>query len=326
MKSHNRFAIALAVALMCSPLVASADTLSDLSAQVAALGAAIAQLNAAQSSAPTSTAHACAQISVRLALGSRDASTGGAVTKLQTVLVSQGLLSSDSATGYFGLLTQGALQKWQAQKGIVSSGTPASTGYGAVGVKTRAALAAACSGSSTTTGSKSLDVGFAPGTGDPNDRPQTIPDSFKANPVFGSAPLRVQFLAYDTAAAGSTYTIEFGDGTSADLDAFFQTPTPQQAFVSADHTYAKSGTYTAVLKRSSSCAPSSPGSDCASISAQVATQTITVSGQATSAANVSTSPTTGGVTMGNDDPVCAKATQNLMHGLIDGTAFAKACF
>ena len=65
---------------------------------------------------------------------------GDDVTALQRFLISQGLLYS-SATGYFGLLTQAAVQSFQAQHGIVSSGKPATTGYGVVGPKTRALLA-----------------------------------------------------------------------------------------------------------------------------------------------------------------------------------------
>lgn len=75
-----------------------------------------------------------------LSLGSTDAKTGGEVTKLQQFLISQGLMKG-SATGYFGALTQAAVQKFQSQKDIVSSGTPATTGYGSVGAKTRSMMA-----------------------------------------------------------------------------------------------------------------------------------------------------------------------------------------
>ncbi len=43
-------------------------------------------------------------------------------------------------TGYFGLLTETAVQKLQEKHGIVSGGTSATTGYGQVGPKTRAQL------------------------------------------------------------------------------------------------------------------------------------------------------------------------------------------
>ena len=43
-------------------------------------------------------------------------------------------------TGYFGLLTEAAVKRFQVKYGIVSSGTPETTGYGRVGAFTRAKL------------------------------------------------------------------------------------------------------------------------------------------------------------------------------------------
>src|SRR6185295_12563709 len=42
--------------------------------------------------------------------------------------------------GYFGSLTQAAVQRFQAAQGIVSSGTPSTTGYGRVGPTTMARI------------------------------------------------------------------------------------------------------------------------------------------------------------------------------------------
>lgn len=63
--------------------------------------------------------------------------SGSDVSCLQRFLIARNLLTADSATGYFGKLTEIAVQRFQTEKGIVSSGTPASTGYGFVGQKTR---------------------------------------------------------------------------------------------------------------------------------------------------------------------------------------------
>ncbi len=73
------------------------------------------------------------KITTRLELKSK----GDQVLWLQQVLIAQGLLSADSATGYFGPLTEAAVKKFQKTYNIVSSGTPVSTGYGAVGPTTR---------------------------------------------------------------------------------------------------------------------------------------------------------------------------------------------
>lgn len=43
-------------------------------------------------------------------------------------------------TGYFGILTEKAIQRFQKKNDIVSSGTPASTGYGQAGPKTRSKI------------------------------------------------------------------------------------------------------------------------------------------------------------------------------------------
>ena len=84
--------------------------------------------------------NSCPSISKNLSLGSR----GAEVVKLQQFLASQSLLEMDSVTGYFGKLTQTAVQQWQKKSGIVSSGSPATTGYGAAGAKTRKMIASAC--------------------------------------------------------------------------------------------------------------------------------------------------------------------------------------
>lgn len=68
-------------------------------------------------------------------------STGQEVMELQTYLATDiSLYPSRLVTGYFGLLTQAGVQRFQAAQGIVSSGTPATTGYGRVGPITMARL------------------------------------------------------------------------------------------------------------------------------------------------------------------------------------------
>jgi peptidoglycan hydrolase-like protein with peptidoglycan-binding domain len=68
-------------------------------------------------------------------------STGANVTNIQAYLASnpnfypQGLV-----TGYYGTLTQAAVQRFQAFYGIVSSGSPSTTGYGRVGPMTLAKM------------------------------------------------------------------------------------------------------------------------------------------------------------------------------------------
>ncbi|MDB5237767.1 MAG: hypothetical protein JWM46_37 [Candidatus Kaiserbacteria bacterium] len=103
-------------------------------------------------------------ISRTLSFGMR----GTDVTTLQLQLVAKGYLSAESATGYFGVLTEAAVQKFQAQQGIVSNGAPATTGYGAVGPRTRAALSSVAttttSSSDTSTNTTSSGTGTSGST------------------------------------------------------------------------------------------------------------------------------------------------------------------
>jgi peptidoglycan hydrolase-like protein with peptidoglycan-binding domain len=75
---------------------------------------------------------------------------GSDVLALQQFLIAQNLLPQDSATGYFGALTEAAVKAFQAARGIASSGSPETTGYGAVGPKTRALLSSLSSSGAPT--------------------------------------------------------------------------------------------------------------------------------------------------------------------------------
>jgi hypothetical protein len=86
---------------------------------------------------------ACLSLTDTLRFGSTDATTGGEVTKLQNYI---GVVP---ATGYFGPLTQAAVEQWQILNEIVMNGTPDTTGFGVVGPRSRAVLAAGCPGNET---------------------------------------------------------------------------------------------------------------------------------------------------------------------------------
>ena len=91
------------------------------------------------SSAPVT----CPIITHTLSVGSTDAVSGGDVTELQSFMISGGYMQG-SATGYFGPITENAVKTYQAANGIVSYGTPQTTGYGYVGPKTRSSLSLSC--------------------------------------------------------------------------------------------------------------------------------------------------------------------------------------
>ncbi|QQG38402.1 MAG: peptidoglycan-binding protein [Candidatus Kaiserbacteria bacterium] len=104
-------------------------------------GAPAAQAAPAATSAPVinpiSTAvGGCMQLSRTLLVGAR----GEDVAALQRFLARDSSIYSGEATGYFGALTQAAVQRFQAKYGIASGGSPQSNGYGAVGPRTRALI------------------------------------------------------------------------------------------------------------------------------------------------------------------------------------------
>jgi len=82
----------------------------------------------------------CLELNRNLALGAR----GGDVRQLQTYLQSEGFFNHSNLTEYFGPITQAAVQAYQRDRGIVSSGSAWTTGYGLVGPQTRARLGADC--------------------------------------------------------------------------------------------------------------------------------------------------------------------------------------
>lgn len=67
--------------------------------------------------------------------------TNSNVTAIQTYLASNPSLYPEGlVTGYYGSLTIAAVQRFQVQYGIVSSGSPSSTGFGRVGPSTMAKM------------------------------------------------------------------------------------------------------------------------------------------------------------------------------------------
>ncbi|MBI4080052.1 peptidoglycan-binding protein [Candidatus Kaiserbacteria bacterium] len=149
-------------ALAFAPLISSAQTF-DLQAEIQTLLQQVAalqgELQKAVATTPASTpppsttsgqvtpvptlaatpavSSTCLSFSRMLSMGSQ----GSDVTALQRYLASDpSLYPSGSVTGYFGALTEQAVKRFQVKFGIVSSGSPATTGYGAVGPKTRLTL------------------------------------------------------------------------------------------------------------------------------------------------------------------------------------------
>jgi peptidoglycan hydrolase-like protein with peptidoglycan-binding domain len=139
---------AFLIALILIPAASSAQTAEELQnkintllTQIKALQDKLAGAPVPSTSTPAAAASACPALVRILSVGTR----GADVTALQDFLRAKGYMS-DASTGYFGVLTEAAVQKFQIANSIVSSGSAATTGYGAVGPKTRSIISTLCSG------------------------------------------------------------------------------------------------------------------------------------------------------------------------------------
>lgn len=168
----RKLLIAILVAGFFTPVFSHAQGIEQLQAEIQAILVELQKIQAGQSAplpssgtlnaAPVGTTPqslTCPNLSRNLAREAR----GDDVMQLQRFLVSYGVLSGDSRTGFYGPLTEKAVKEWQALRGIVSSGTPETTGYGAVGPKTRAAIIASCGVTAPSiSGKKCLIVAVSP--------------------------------------------------------------------------------------------------------------------------------------------------------------------
>lgn len=123
-----------------------AQTTADLQAQIVLLMKQLTELQAKKtaqsvSTAPSQSSTSCPALSRVLSRNMR----GEDVRGLQNFLVANGLLTVDSATGFFGGLTEAAVKKYQCDSSLVCSGSPSSTGWGAVGPRTRSSIMSSCS-------------------------------------------------------------------------------------------------------------------------------------------------------------------------------------
>src|SRR3989344_263222 len=263
---------AAAIALLL-PFAASALTADDIQQQIAKLLAQITTLKEQLKTIQTTPSveptrpidiappvgRGCPQILRTLQRGAR----GDDVSRLQEFL-------GITPTGYFGTMTEAAVQSLQAEEGVASTGTAATTGYGMVGAKTRAALIRRCGG----------------GGGDNSQR-------FSAYPTYGAAPLSVSFWHVIGGGSSDGYSVDFGDGTTA-THSIGCGVNPNSGVgacprgLTTSHTYTSNGTYIAKLTGQSVCGTthSIPGNPiyCPQT---LGTVTITVSGTSSGAPSIS---------------------------------------
>jgi plastocyanin len=234
------------------PFSASALTAADLQTQVQALLAQVQQLQsqvvvtptggapAGGTSTGTGTAGFCPQIGRTLKTGS----TGNDVTRLQQFLALDPTIYPEAKmTGYFGGLTQAAVQRWQVKFHIVSTGSPATTGYGVVGPRTAAAIAIVCGGGSYNGVVQTIVPGGAVAPA------SNVGGFIQVSPIQGNSPLPVNITATintSDSCDATVYVLDYGDGSTPALLPSAAGACQQQQ-MTLQHTYQFGGVYTVSL-------------------------------------------------------------------------------
>ena len=218
---------ALLVGAVSLPFMVSAQTNAELQARVQTLLEQVAQLQqqlglpsgGGTPAAGSVSSSVCPILSRILKPGME----GSEITALQRFLAAdKSVYPEGLVTGYYGNLTTAAVQRWQAKYGVVSSGTPETTGYGQIGPRTAAAIKDRCGGAGPVAG------GF-----------------INVSPVSGQAPLNVTVQAtvntVDSCEA-AIYVLTWGD-TSAPQNIPVPSGTCKELQQTFTHTYVYGSTY-----------------------------------------------------------------------------------
>lgn len=232
---------AMIIGLVALPLVASAQATQNVNDLIAQTQALLSQINTLQgqtgASAGTTVvgtraiSGVCPSIGRALKLGA----SGVDVSSLQQFLAQdRSIYPEGLVTGYYGALTQSAVQRWQTKFGVVSSGSSSTTGFGVVGPRTIAAIRATCSPAVNTQSGPT---------------PAIVAGVIQVTPTIGVAPLTVNITATVNTArscAAATYVLDYGDGSGAQQIAVAAgncSPMSQ----SFTHAYQTTGSYTIKL-------------------------------------------------------------------------------
>lgn len=169
---------------------------------------------------PAVSNRSCLSLTGNIGRGDR----GGEVEKLQRYLTATGHYTYGEITGYFGSATEAAVKRFQASRGVVSSGTPATTGYGLVGPATRRALGSNCLGA---------------------EYNEAVARDLVVTPERGPLPMQVTATFSLNSSSCSSFLLDWGDGTKPlSFDAGNTTAcTKDIAHKRATHTYNIPGTH-----------------------------------------------------------------------------------
>lgn len=227
-------------AILVLPLVAAAQStsaqLDTLLAQVSALKAQLAALQESNSQTLATAAAPGVRLCVVPERTLKRGDSGDDVSNLQLYLAKDPAVYPEGAVvGVYGPATERAVQRWQKKYGIIAGGTPATTGYGAVGARTLSLLQKVwdCSGP--------VQVGWFSG----NDGPKGV--------IFSAQTTSDKPL-------DASLSVDFGDGAATAVlvtSAVCKTlGGPCSSLLAASHAYTSNGNFTATLRqtvRSANC-------------------------------------------------------------------------
>lgn len=206
--------------------------IADLLARVTLLQQGAAQQSSVPQGAGVPSGSAVSQC-IALTRALKRGASGDDVSRLQAYLAQDtSVYPEQLITGFYGSLTELAVQRYQCKHGIVCEGTPATTGYGSVGPRTMAHISSQCTGAPT--GTSSANVG----------------GFIKVTPTSGAAPLTVLVeatLNTTRSCAASLFEVNFGDGTPS-VPLSVPGNTCADSIQRLSHVYAAGGTYKITLK------------------------------------------------------------------------------
>lgn len=236
------------VMLFTVPVSTNAVSLADLNIQIAELLAQVFNLKAQLARVGTTTSAvdtsstpappsdlSCLILNRDLAQGDR----GFDVTNMQLFLARNSYIYPEALiTGYFGRATERAVQRFQVSRGIVSYGTPGTTGYGVVGPRTRTLMRKSCPPPTVATTTATT----TPTDGDVLIKP------IEAVTIAGDTPFDVH-IKFTLSDKCISYHVDWGDGTVPLAHDARDTPCSGTVKeVVMNHVYPRNGVYTVMLR------------------------------------------------------------------------------
>jgi hypothetical protein len=141
MKTYLIALVAFAFLFMSHIATAQVDLQAEINALLQRVAVLQSQIGSSSGGSVVATG-ACPSLSRVLKKGM----SGTDVSALQSFLTSQSnIYPEGTVSGYFGALTEAAVQRFQVHHGIVYTGNAESTGYGSVGPATRSVITRLCS-------------------------------------------------------------------------------------------------------------------------------------------------------------------------------------